>query len=57
MQKAVYIAQVVREDGFREIIGFMVGDVESTKTWTELLQKLKARWLTTPKMVISDGHQ
>jgi len=57
VQKAVYIAQGVREDGFREIIGFMVADVESTKTWTEFLQNLKARGLTTPKMVISDGHQ
>lgn len=34
VQKAAYIAQGVCDDGFREIIGFMVADVDSTKTWT-----------------------
>lgn len=57
VQKAVYIALGVREDGFREIIGFKIADVESTETWTAFLQNLKARGLTTPKMVISDAHK
>lgn len=57
VQKAVYIAQGVREDGYRDIVGFMIADVESTQTWTEFIQNLKARGLTTPKMVISDAHK
>lgn len=57
VQKAVYIAMGVLENGMREIVGFMVSDVESTATWTEFLENLKARGITDPKMIISDAHQ
>lgn len=35
-------------------MGFMVSDVEFTKTWTEFLQNLNDRGLNTLKTVISD---
>lgn len=57
VSKAVYIAQGIRTDGFRELIGFMVADVESLETWVTFFQNLKARGLTTPKMIISDAHK
>ncbi|MFV8772774.1 IS256 family transposase [Aerococcus urinaeequi] len=56
VKKAVYIAQGVRADGYRDIVVFWITDVESAQTWTAFLQSLKARGLTTPRMVISDAH-
>lgn len=57
VQKAVYLAQGIREDGFRDLVGFMIADIESKETWSEFFQNLKARGLETPHMIISDAHQ
>ena len=57
VSKAVYIAQGVREDGFRELVGFKVADVESEHNWRDFFSELKERGLATPKMVISDAHK
>lgn len=56
VSKAVYIAQGINEDNKREILGFMIDDEESTVNWTNFFLDLKARGLSTPKLIISDAH-
>lgn len=56
VSKAVYIAQGVNDDDYREIIGFMVSGAESEDSWTQFFQDLRARGLGQPKIIISDAH-
>lgn len=56
VSKAVYIAQGVTKQHYREILGFMVSGVESKDSWTTFFQDLRARGLTKPKLIISDAH-
>lgn len=56
VSKAVYIAQGVTKEHYREILGFMVSGVESKDLWTTFFQDLRARGLTKPKLIISDAH-
>lgn len=56
VSKAVYIAQGVSTENFRELLGFMVSGEESKASWTEFFQDLRARGLTKLKMIISDAH-
>ena len=57
VSKAVYIAQGVNELNKREIIGFKVSDQESKSAWQAFFKDLRARGLTTPKLIISDAHE
>ena len=57
LSKAVYIAQAVREDGFRELVGFKVSGPESKENWAEFFADLRAWGLSSPRMVISDAHK
>jgi len=57
VSKAVYIAQGVNDDDYREIIGFMVSGQESEVSWTKFFKDLRARGLGTPEIVISDAHE
>ena len=54
--KAVLIAGGVRADGFRDILGLAIGDVESFATWNELFGSLKKRGLHGVDFVVSDDH-
>src|SRR5690625_7466724 len=57
VSKDVYIAQGVNELNKREIIGFKVSDQESKSDWQAFFKDLRARGLTTPKLIISDAHE
>ncbi|MGH7714504.1 MAG: IS256 family transposase [Vulcanimicrobiaceae bacterium] len=56
VSKALLIASAVRPDGYREPIGFAVGDSESYATWDALFKNLKERKLERVDFVISDNH-
>src|SRR3954469_25239112 len=56
VSQAVVIATGVRADGWREVLGFAVGDSEDGAFWTAFLRSLKARRLTGTALVISDAH-
>jgi putative transposase len=56
VSQAVVVATGVRADGWREVLGFAVGDSEDGAFWTAFLRSLKARGLTGVQLVISDAH-
>jgi putative transposase len=56
VSQAVVIATGVRADGWREVLGFAVGDSEDGAFWTGFLRSLKARGLAGVQLVISDAH-
>lgn len=56
VSKAVYIAQGINDKNKCEIIGVMISDGESEANWSNFFVDLKARGLTTPKLIISDAH-
>ena len=43
--------------GYREILGFWIGDSESKQTWTAVFTDLKDRGLTGVELVVSDDHR
>ena len=45
VSQAVVVATGVRGDGWREVLGFAVGDSEDGAFWTAFLRSLKARGL------------
>jgi putative transposase len=56
VSQAVVVATGVRGDGWREVLGFAVGDSEDGAFWTAFLRSLKARGLAGVQLVISDAH-
>jgi transposase-like protein len=56
VSQAVVVATGVRADGWREVLGFAVGDSEDGAFWTAFLRSLKARGLAGVQLVISDAH-
>jgi putative transposase len=56
ISQAVVIATGVRADGWREVLGFAVGDSEDGAFWTAFLRSLKARGLAGVQLVVSDAH-
>src|SRR4051812_29837553 len=56
VSQAVVVATGVRADGWREVLGFAVGDSEDGAFWTAFLRTLKARGLGGTQLVISDAH-
>lgn len=54
--RSVMIATGVNEEGYREILGMMVGDSESTASWSEFFSWLKSRDLRGVDIVVSDSH-
>jgi transposase-like protein len=54
---AVLIIAGIREDGYREILGFRVADSENEGFWLSLFDDLKTRGLRGVQLVISDGHE
>jgi len=57
VSKAVYIAQAVTTEHYREIVGFMISGEESFESWQTFFQDLRYRGMNDPKMVISDAHE
>lgn len=46
----------INEEGYREILGFMVGDSESEESWSEFFSWFKQRGLDGVDLVVSDHH-
>ena len=57
LNKALFVATGVREDGYREILGAKVADVEDEGIWSVFFEELKERGLRGVQLVISDGHK
>ena len=55
--KAFLVVTGVRDDGYREILGARIADVEDELFWSGLFQDLKDRGLSGVKLVVSDGHK
>lgn len=55
--KSVLVGIGVNEAGYREILGFMVGDSESEASWTAFFTWLKDRDLRGLDLVVSDNHR
>ncbi|MGI6543540.1 MAG: IS256 family transposase [Limnochordia bacterium] len=47
----------VNKDGFREILGLMIGDSESEASWSTFFEWLKQRGLSEVDLVVSDNHK
>ncbi|WBB46380.1 IS256 family transposase [Verrucosispora sp. WMMA2044] len=56
VSQAIVVATGVRGDGWREVLGYAVGDSEDGAFWTAFLRSLKARGLGGVQLVISDAH-
>ncbi|MBE3578239.1 MAG: IS256 family transposase [Limnochordales bacterium] len=54
---SVLIATGVNQEGYREILGLMIGDSESENSWKEFFNRLKTRGLTGVDLVVSDEHK
>jgi putative transposase len=50
------VAIGINTDGYREILGIMVGDTESETSWSEYFRWLKQRRLRGVDLIISDDH-
>ncbi|RMH82314.1 MAG: IS256 family transposase, partial [Calditrichaeota bacterium] len=54
---SLLIVTGVNQEGYREILGFSIGDSESFDTWEALFRRLKERGLSGVYSVTSDNHQ
>jgi len=54
--RGVMLAYGVNDDGYREILGLMLGDSESEASWSEFFSWLKSRDLRGVDVIVSDHH-
>lgn len=54
---SVLLATGINREGYREILGLMLGDSESEATWSEFFGRLKTRGLKGVDLVVSDDHK
>jgi len=54
--RGVLIATGINTEGYREVLGFQVGDSESEVTWSEFFAWLKRRGLKGVDVITSDSH-
>ena len=54
---SILIVVGVNQEGYREILGFSVGDSESFDTWEGLFRRLKERGLSGVHSITSDNHK
>jgi putative transposase len=54
--RSAMIATGIHEEGYREILGLMLGDSESERNWSEFFSWLKGRGLHGVDIVVSDSH-
>lgn len=47
----------INKEGFREILGLMIGDSESEASWSKFFDWLKQRGLSDVDLVVSDNHK
>ena len=55
--KGLLVAMGVKEEGYREILGFLAADTESENSWGDFFSSLKDRGLTGVDLVVSDAHK
>ena len=53
---AMMVATGVNEEGYREILGLMIGNSESEEGWLEFFSWLKQRGLRGVDFIVSDSH-
>lgn len=54
--RGLLLAFGVNMQGYRELLGFWVGDSESEASWSELFLNLKKRGLRGVELIVSDQH-
>lgn len=54
--RGVMVAVGINTEGYREILGLMLGDSESESSWSEFFAWLKNRNLRGLELIISDDH-
>lgn len=54
-KKAVYVILGINSDGYKDILGFYVGESESAKYWLNILNELKSRGLKDILILCADG--
>lgn len=54
---SVLIAVGINAEGYRELLGFQIGDSESEATWSTLFEHLKDRGLHGVTLIVSDDHR
>lgn len=54
--RGVMIGKGVNTDGYREVLGLMLGDTESEASWSEFFNWLKSRGLRGVDLIVSDDH-
>lgn len=57
ISRGVFITTGINAKGYREIVGIEVMNSESTGTWVEAFNQLKARGLKGVRWVVSDAHE
>ena len=55
--RGVMIGIGINTDGYREVLGLMLGDTESEESWTEFFSWLKTRGLRGVDLIVSDDHR
>jgi transposase-like protein len=55
--RGVMIAVGINTEGYREVLGLMLGDSESEASWREFFSWLKDRNLRGVELVVSDDHK
>lgn len=56
VSQSALLAIGINAEGYREILGLMIGDSESESSWSEFLAWLKGRGLYGVDLVVSDDH-
>lgn len=54
--RSFLLAMGINDDGYREILGFTVGDSESYDSWSAFFASLKERGLHGVDVIVSDQH-
>ena len=54
-KKAVYVILGIDSEGYKDILGFYVGESESAKYWLNILNELKSRGLKDILILCADG--
>lgn len=54
-KKAVYIILGINSDGYKDVLGFYVGESESAKYWLNILNELKSRGVQDILILCADG--
>jgi transposase-like protein len=55
--QSLLVATSVTQEGYREILGFFLGDSESEGSWSAFFSSLKDRGLSGVDLVVSDNHK